>query len=169
VTCDQDLAGYKVYWKKNQKENLTLLASLPKTSNSYSDEREQLKFSIAGCYAVSAIDTFGNESYLTNGRCIDNCPYYVIPNVFTPNGDNINDLLQPFPYRFIDKVNVTILNRWGQPVFKTENLNINWNGKVDNTGEACPEGVYFYIIEVFESYLEGAKKRILKGTVTLIN
>ncbi len=169
VTCDQDLAGYKVYWKKNQKENWTLLASLPKTVNSYSDEREQLKFSIAGCYAVSAIDTFGNESYLTNGRCIDNCPYYVIPNVFTPNGDNINDLLQPFPYRFIDKVNVTILNRWGQPVFKTENLNINWNGKVDNTGEACPEGVYFYIIEVFESYLEGTKKRILKGTVTLIN
>lgn len=167
-TCEQDLAGFKVYWKKNQKENWTLLASLPKSANAYSDEREQLKFTIAGCYAVSAVDTFGNESFLTNQRCIDNCPYYVVPNVFTPNGDERNDLLIPFPYRFIDRVNVTILNRWGQTVYKTENLNINWNGKVDNAGEECPEGVYFYIIEVFESYLEGTKKRDLKGTVTLI-
>ncbi len=166
--CEQDLAGFKVYWKKNQKENWVLLASLPKTANSYSDEREQLKFTIAGCYAVSALDTFGNESFLTNQRCIDNCPFYALPNVFTPNGDERNDLLVPFPYRFIDRVNVSILNRWGQIIYKTDNLNINWNGKVDNTGEECPEGVYFYIIEVFESYLEGTKKRDLKGTVTLI-
>jgi gliding motility-associated-like protein len=167
-TCEQDLAGYKVYWKKNSKEAFTLLASLPKTATSYTDAREQLKYSIAGCYAVSAIDTFGNESYLTNERCIDNCPYYVIPNVFTPNGDNTNDLLTPFPYRFIDKVDVSIFNRWGQLVYHTNTINIEWNGNDENSGEDCPEGVYFYIAEVFESYLEGDKKRVLKGTLQLI-
>jgi gliding motility-associated-like protein len=167
-TCEQDLAGYKVYWKKNSKEAFTLLASLPATATSYTDAREQLKYSIAGCYAVSAIDTFGNESYLTNERCIDNCPYYVIPNVFTPNGDNTNDLLTPFPYRFIDKVDVSIFNRWGQLVYHTNTINIEWNGNDENSGEDCPEGVYFYIAEVFESYLEGDKKRVLKGTLQLI-
>jgi gliding motility-associated-like protein len=168
ATCDQDLESFKVYWKKNKNEKWTLLATLPKTTTSYADEREKLKFTIAGCYAVSAVDTFGNESFLTNERCIDNCPYYVIPNVFTPNNDGTNDQLQPFPYRFIDRVDVKILNRWGQEVFHTDNINIAWNGKVQNTGAECPEGVYFYIVEVFESYLEGTKSRVLKGTVTII-
>lgn len=169
ASCTQDLGNFKVYWKKNNKEPWQLLATLPKTSNSYSDEREQLKFSIAGCYAVSAVDTFNNESYLEqNARCIDNCPYYVIPNVFTPNGDNKNDLLQPFPYRFIDKVNISIFNRWGQVLFETNSLDINWDGRNNENGVECPEGVYYYVAEVYESYLEGTRKRVLKGTINII-
>ena len=54
----------------------------------------------------------------------------MLPNVFTPsNGDDYNNEFKPFPYRFITKIDLTIYNRWGQEVFKTENPEINWNGK----------------------------------------
>ena len=46
---------------------------------------------ISGCYAVSAFDLNGNESEKSVMICIDSCNFYEIPNVFTPNGDNIND------------------------------------------------------------------------------
>jgi gliding motility-associated-like protein len=136
--------------------------------NQYFDKREQLKFSIAGCYSVIAVDSFNNESYYTNEKCIDNCPSYVLPNVFSPNGDGKNDLLIPFPYRFIDKVEIVIYNRWGQEVFVSNNININWNGNDLKSGIECAEGVYFYIVDVYESYLEGTKKRSIRGTINII-
>jgi gliding motility-associated-like protein len=166
--CEQDVIRYRIYWRKNSTEKWLILDSVPFGINNYVDEREQLKFSIAGCYAVSAIDSFLNESYLWNAKCIDNCPFYTIPNVFTPNGDNKNDVLHPFPYRFIDKVDFYLYNRWGQEVFHSNDIDINWNGKDQKSGVDCVEGVYYYIAEVYESYLEGSKKRTLRGTITLI-
>jgi gliding motility-associated-like protein len=159
---------YRIYWKKNAKENWKVLDSVSFGLNQYTDSRAELKYSIAGCYAVSAVDSFGNESYLDNEKCIDNCPYYQIPNVFTPTGDGLNDVLRPFPYRFIDKVDITIYNRWGQEVFKTNNIDINWNGDDQKSGRPCMEGVYYYIADVYESYLEGTKKRSLRGTINII-
>ncbi len=50
-------------------------------------------FMLAGCYAVSAIDSFENESAFSAKICVDNCIMYELPNVFTPNGDGINDTL----------------------------------------------------------------------------
>lgn len=167
-SCDQDVTKYRIIWRKNSKEPWSLIDSVEGGIYVYNDVRESLKFSIAGCYAVLAVDSFGNESYATNARCIDNCPYYFIPNVFTPNRDGKNDVLNPFPYRFIDKIDISIYNRWGQPVFHSNDIDINWNGKEDGKGEDCTEGVYFYICDVFESYLDGTRKRTLKGTIQLI-
>lgn len=167
-TCDQDVTKYRIYWRKNNKEKWVLLDSVNFGQDQYIDERESLKFSIAGCYAVAAVDSFNNESYLRNDRCIDNCPFYAIPNVFTPDGDDRNEKLRPYPYRFIDKVNIIIYNRWGQEVFSTNDIDINWNGKDQESGIDVSEGVYFYIADVYESYLEGTKKRTIRGSITII-
>ncbi|OYU96328.1 MAG: hypothetical protein CFE21_07985 [Bacteroidetes bacterium B1(2017)] len=167
-TCETDVVKYRIYWKKNAKENWTLLDSVAFGTNQYIDKRESLKFSIAGCYAVIAVDSFNNASYFANAKCIDNCPFYAIPNVFTPNNDGKNDMLNPFPYRFIDKVDIVIYNRWGQEVFKTNNIDINWDGNDQESGKELTESVYYYIADVYESYLEGTKKRTLRGTITII-
>jgi len=168
ASCEQDVVKYRIYWKKNSTEKWVLLDSVSLGLNQYTDARDILKYSIAGCYAVSAVDSFKNESYLNNEKCIDNCPYYLIPNVFTPGTDGKNDLLRPFPYRFIDKVNLVIYNRWGQEVFSTQDININWNGDDLKSGKPCVEGVYYFIADVYESYLEGTKKRSIRGTINLI-
>ncbi len=52
--------------------------------------------SFAGCYYVTAVDRSGNESRPSNTVCKDNCPYYELPNVMTPNADGKNDLFEAF-------------------------------------------------------------------------
>jgi hypothetical protein len=73
--------------------------------------------SVAGCYVVTAIDSTGNESAFSNQVCGDNCPDYTLPNVFSPNGDRVNDHFIPFPYRGVKEIDLQVFNRWGQVVF----------------------------------------------------
>jgi gliding motility-associated-like protein len=100
---------------------------------------------------------------------VDNCPRYNLPNVFTPNGDEKNDLFVPMPgYRFIESINLHIYNRWGQEVFSTTDPAIRWDGVDAFTGHKLVNGVYFYICEVNEIYLAGPNKHTISGTVEII-
>jgi gliding motility-associated-like protein len=124
--------------------------------------------SVAGCYAVIALDSAGQMSPF-NTVCVDNCPLYSLPNVFTPNGDGENDFFVPIePYRYVQSIDINIYNRWGQVLFHTTNPMIGWNGKVDNTGGPCPDGVYYYICIVNEIRLSGIVPVTLKGFIQLI-
>jgi len=55
--------------------------------------------SFAQCYQVTAVDVAGVESDPSEQFCFDNCPYYELPNVFTPNGDGCNDKFSAFSLR----------------------------------------------------------------------
>ena len=68
----------------------------------------------------------------------------IIPNIFTPNGDNIND---EFFINATDIVNFSckIYDRWGTLVFQFTDVSKGWNGKEKN-GTACYDGVYYYLI-----------------------
>lgn len=68
---------------------------------------------------------------------------YDMPNVFTPNGDNNNDVFTINAENAIS-LEVVILNRWGNVVFESTDLNFSWNGSVNNSGPECADGVYFY-------------------------
>ena len=77
--------------------------------------------------------------------CVENCPFYDLPNSFTPNGDGANDLFTPFPgWRFVVKIDMKIFNRWGNVVWQTENPNINWDGSDQKTQKSLNDGVYLY-------------------------
>jgi len=124
--------------------------------------------SVAGCYAVLAFDSAGRVSPF-NTICVDNCPLYSLPNVFTPNGDGKNDFFTPLePYRYVKSIDMSVYNRWGQLVFHTTDPAINWNGMVDNTGGTCPDGVYFYVCVVNEIRLAGIVPITLKGFIEII-
>ncbi len=124
---------------------------------------------VAGCYAVQAIDSLGNRSELSNIVCIstDSCSSYRLPNVFTPNQDSYNDYFRPFPYTGVDHINLKIFNRWGRIVFETTDPEINWDGRNMNNDKECSDGVYFYVCDVYEIRLEGLSKRTLTGSVTI--
>lgn len=125
--------------------------------------------SIAGCYAITAIDSFENESAMETPLCVDNCPLYELPNVFTPGGDNVNDFFTPFPYKFVERIELVIYNRWGVEVFRTEDPDVNWDGSDQRNGNALPSGVYFYVCTVYEIRLTGIEPRELKGSLHLLN
>ncbi|MGZ4117909.1 MAG: T9SS type B sorting domain-containing protein, partial [Bacteroidia bacterium] len=127
--------------------------------------------SVAGCYAVTAVDSalHPNESPIVNKICIDNCPSYELPNVFTPNGDGKNDQFIPLPdYRFVKDIDIKIYDRWGLEMFETDNPDVLWDGKNQQSKKLCADGTYFYICIVNEIRIDGIKPRVLKGFVQLI-
>lgn len=64
------------------------------------------------------------------------------PNIFTPNGDKINDFFT-FELLNIKSLDVTVVNRWGNPVYTSSAIPFSWDGK-DTSGNMMEEGVYFY-------------------------
>ena len=68
-----------------------------------------------------------------------------MPNTFTPNGDEHNDLLVTIGNK-IDIFNMIITNRWGDIVYTTNNINKYWDGKWK--GIAVPQGVYSYKVNL---------------------
>ena len=104
-----------------------------------------------------------------NVVCVDNCPIYNLPNVFTPNGDGSNDLYIPFPYCFVDHIEIVIYNRWGETVYETTDPDIIWDGK-NLKGEDLAEGVYYYKCTVFEQRVSGIVPgtELLSGYIQLI-
>jgi gliding motility-associated-like protein len=166
--CADDVAKYFIFFSPLQGADFILLDSVsPATNVTYSHFNNG---NITGCYAVVAIDSTGNQSEFSNIVCVDNdaCSVYALPNVFTPNDDGRNDLFRPFPYTSVEKVQMTIFNRWGNIVYETEDPDINWDGKHYRTNVKCSDGVYFYVCIVHELTLYGVIARELRGSVTLL-
>src|SRR6185312_5501174 len=72
------------------------------------------------------------------------CKDFYIPNVFSPNGDGINDTYL-IKVEYMSLYDIAIYNRWGQEVFHSTDPNSPWDGKVKGGGDA-PAGVYYYIV-----------------------
>ena len=69
-----------------------------------------------------------------------------IPNIFTPNGDGINDLFRVTANGFED-IEVMIYNRQGELVYRYYGLNGWWDGYT-HAGVKVSPGTYFVIVEV---------------------
>lgn len=162
-SCAADVAAFRIYYTDSYDTEYTLLETItnPDERNFTHTPEEQM----GACYAVVPVDSAGN--YLNpdslERSCIDICHYYELPNVFTPNNDGVNDLFIPFPYNYVDKIELTIMDRWGVPVFKTENPDINWDGLDMNSGKPVSDGIYYYTCEVHEKRLTGIEVRNISG------
>jgi len=97
---------------------------------------------------------------------IQKANFYEIPNVFTPNGDNINDKLIAKTSGLVEKVEFSLFNRNGQLLFKTEDPRLNWDGTYK--GKIVSPGVYFYQCEVYERRISGIEQFHLSGFVHVI-
>jgi gliding motility-associated-like protein len=173
-----DITGYRIYWAPFLGDSLTLWRQVddPETTTAVFNEDDEFR-TIAGCFVVTALDSLmpgpdgelrRNESLAGDTICVDNCPFYFLPNVFTPNADESNDTFRAFPWKFVDSVNVVIHNRWGEPVFETNDPDVNWDGTYLDTGQRLPEGVYFYAATVFTRRLEGIVPERFSGELHLV-
>ncbi len=79
----------------------------------------------------------------------------IVPNVFTPNSDGMNDYFYLNFGDVTDNVRLRIYNRWGQMVYTSVNYELCdertgehcWDGTDISSGEPCIEGAYYYTIE----------------------
>lgn len=119
--------------------------------------------------------TVGNfMAYLlaTDGTCFDRDSVLinvlneeatlVIPNVFTPNNDNINDTFRISSSNNITEFNCVVFDRWGLQMFAWSDLKGGWDGTVG--GKSVPAATYFYIINAKDINEKEIKK---EGTITL--
>lgn len=171
--CGEDVARFKVYFAPFCNGNYTLIYESQGLQDTVFRHQPSAN-NLAGCYYITAIDSVevnggGNEGTPSSPIRTDNCPFYDLPNTFTPNGDGANDLFKPcLIYRYIKSVNFTVTNRWGQVVFQTEDPAINWDGTDQNTGQPLPEGVYYYTCSVEQNCFSCDGVEPFKGFIHLI-
>lgn len=174
--CAADVAGYLVYYSATSEGALELIDEIQDPADSLLIEFEG---GLYGCFAIAAYDslsqrpdgTLGNNtSELSNIVCLESCPDYVLPDVFSPNGDGFNDEFRPFlPISYVDSVDLKIFNRWGGLVFESVDPLIKWKGENQVSGEKVSDGVYFYTISIFEKSLEGILPRKEAGTIHIFD
>ncbi len=167
LSCSQDIDNFLIFYSDSIEGPLQLIDTIyDNTIRNYTHSPE---LSLGACYVVSAHDSAGN--FISPDKlvrvCIDDCNYYELPNVFTPNADGINDLFIPYPYKFVEKIDMTIYNRWGSPVFETDDPDINWNGIDFETKKPVSDGVYYYVCDVYERRLSGIVVRNLAGFIRI--
>jgi len=95
---------------------------------------------------------------------------YVLPNVFTPNGDGFNDLFEP-KVKGVDLIieaKTVIFNRWGNILCDTDDPLIQWDGKNKFTKMLCSSGTYFYITDITYIGAAGEEKLHLQGSITIV-
>ena len=88
--------------------------------------------------------------------------YSGVPDIFSPNGDGLNDELQVLG-NGISEVEFVIFDRWGVQVFESRSQDLGWDGRYD--GDFAEPGVYVYLAKV--TYLNGYQE-LLQGDVTLV-
>ena len=169
-SCADDVTMYTVYYTDTLGGEFTAIG----TVNSATDTTFTFSNngSIAGCYYVTATDSiqYGNESDSSNVVCVDNCPIYFLPNVFTPNSDGQNDLFIPIlPYKYVQDIDIQIFNRWGQVVFTSTDPMIRWDGRSMESGALVPDGVYYFICTVNTIRLSGIEPVELTGVLHLFS
>lgn len=91
-----------------------------------------------------------------------NCGDFFIPNVFSPNDDGLNDVINVHG-RCIVTFNLQIFNRWGEKVFETSSMSDSWDGTF--RGQKLDTGVFVYKADGVS--IDGQSFN-LKGNITLI-
>jgi gliding motility-associated-like protein len=102
----------------------------------------------------------------TTINCLRIEPEYTfyIPNAFTPNGDEMNNVFAPKGQNIVE-FTMRIFDRWGNMIFKSNSINDGWNGKVQNMGLVVQEDVYVYNIVIKDNL---GKKHQYIGHVTVV-
>ena len=129
----------------------------PITDTTYILQSDTLE---VGNYNVKVVTTNGGYTSESNYVSCNQPepPTIVIPNVFSPNGDGVNDLFTIQNLLLYDFRQVTIYNRWGKVIYSSSQYNNNWDGK------NVPDGVYFVVVNI----LNGGVLQEFSGTLTIL-
>ena len=115
-----------------------------------------------GNYIDTLIGQNQCDSFVSTIIKLKDCNHIFVPNVFSPNGDGLNDKFEIFG-EGIESLYVEIYSRWGELLFKSDQLNVFWDGTV--RGELAMPGTYVYVIKASFSWEPSV---VLTGDVNLL-
>ncbi len=140
-------------------ENLLLSApGYQEVTWSTGEQTPSVTFNVPGSYFAEVVDQFGcmhRDTILLYEKCAS---AYFAPNVFSPNGDTVNDTWHLIFSEFPEQFSLSLYDRWGNVLFNTSDINFEWDGKANT--QNVVEGVY-----VWQANIDGV---IESGHLTLI-
>lgn len=160
---------YNLYRGFDGVYDFTPLAVLSTNHLNYEDDLINY-FDLSGkiCYYVEAVESMNiyalSEISRSNETCSVYEPLIYIPNAFTPDGVNpifkpIVSLINPNSYQ------LSILSRWGDVIFETNDINEGWDGKITLSDQKAATGLYMYVLRIKNGDGEEITKR---GHVSLL-
>ncbi len=135
-----------------------------------SEKNPKHTFDLSGTYLIS-LEVVNNDGCRdTLNRIISvnpNIKFY-IPNVFSPNGDGINDKFQVYYSELPAVFKISIFNRWGSLVYESNSIDEIWDGTVN--GKKSDNGVYVYKIEyeISDPISGFSKTKLLSGDINIV-
>lgn len=114
------------------------------------------------CYVLEAINSYNCKNWDTVCVTVTQDWNIYIPNAFTPNKNDINDVFIPVGYGITD-IEIEIFDRWGALIFKSDDKTKGWDGTCKNT--LCKQDVYVYRV-YFKTMSQHEEQRV--GRVTLL-
>ena len=130
-----------------------------------------ISITVPGAYAVTVITDCGMVSQNVNIIPDDDCKpvtEFFIPNVFSPNGNNVNDV---FTIQFYDTAEVVsvvgdIFDRWGNLIYQSDKHPFTWDGRFKD--EPMNPGVYVYRFTLVYSNGVNIVTEKVTGDVSLV-
>ena len=150
-----------------ENNNITCLPYLPNSIYSYTINRNP--FTCLPNY-ITSMNTATLAYPLCSLNNTNGCPastdiptQIIIPNVFTPNNDSVNDTFYVKGAN-LNNFTCTIYNRWGNELYKWNDITTGWNGK-DKSGLIYEDGTYFYVVTYTDNT---GKTQTQKGFLQLL-
>lgn len=136
----------------------------------WQDSTETLSYPIdtAGVYIVNLTKGACKATYTLTVTTLDcnGCSVY-IPNAFTPNNDDINDIFTTYTNcPLVVQYQLQVYNRFGEKVFESLDEAKGWNGEYKSN--PSPPGVYVYVLQIITSATKGYETKNYKGSFTLL-
>jgi gliding motility-associated-like protein len=124
----------------------------------------EFAFTVPGIKAVRLMvkNDYGCSDTITKYIVVEAGINVFIPDAFTPNGDGFNNVFKPV-YENVVSTEFSVLDRWGEIMFKTFSLDEGWDGRYK--GQAVPDGVFAYLVKVKG---KDNKNYVFNGTVTVL-
>jgi gliding motility-associated-like protein len=158
---------YEIQIKDNSGNFNTIERTRNIKDTTYIDNLTDLNSLNEYCYRVIAHrnvpDSTGNDvTSMSNMACTPSHLFVWIPNVFSPNGDGINDMFT-IKGLYIKECSMRIYDRWGTKVFESHDINNGWNGRYKN-GKPLMDAYKFMI------YVKGVNEDVkyINGNVTVL-
>ena len=149
-----NIKQYEVWYSKDDDAQMSLVASMKpgqhNWSNHWGAEAFNHQYRIRAIHNTYPFESWSNQLTLSFDHAIE------IPNVFTPNGDGINDTFSFPKLELFHENELQVYDRNGSEVYSKQNYNGNWAG-----GDLSP-GVYYY------SFTEKRNQKTYKGWVQIL-
>ena len=118
--------------------------------------------------SLTAISEFGCIHTVEHVIPYDEQEVFYVPNTFTPDGDNFNQIFTPIFYSGFDPFNFSMLifNRWGELIFETKNAEIGWDGSYSDKAGVVADGIYTWKITYKNPQTD--ERKIIVGHVLVL-